>query len=82
MKRFTTMAAALAATAAFAVSVSPAAAADQCRSACDKSFQQCSKSRDSQACLPSWGQCKAKCKRTTSSVSMPKAAKAVQTAKR
>lgn len=84
MKKFTAMAAVLALSASVSFTAAPASAADACRNACNTSFQQCSKSKDSQACLPSWGQCKAKCKRATGSVSAKNttAVKPTQTAQR
>jgi hypothetical protein len=42
------------------VSVSPAQAASACRTACDKTFNQCMKG-DTAKCLPSWHQCKKRC---------------------
>jgi hypothetical protein len=65
-------AAALGATAAFVVfSSAPVQAADQCRAACNKSYTQCSGGKNADACLPVWGQCKAKCKRTTTAIKAP-----------
>lgn len=82
MKKFTVMAAVLAMSAAF--TVTPASAADACKSACNASYTTCTKAKDAQACLPSWGQCKAKCKRSDGSVSAKNTApaKPVKTAQR
>jgi hypothetical protein len=84
MKKFTVMATVMAMSAAFSVTAVPASAADACRNACNQGYQQCSKNKDPQACLPSWGQCKAKCKRATGSVSAKNttAVKPVQSARR
>ena len=72
MKILRRFAAALGASAVFVVlSTSPAASADQCRQACNNSYTQCSKAKNADACLPSWGQCKAKCKRPTTAVKAP-----------
>lgn len=69
-------AAALAASAAFALLATalPAAAADSCRNACNNSYGSCQRSAKAapvaeRACLANWGTCKSKCKRTTSSIS-------------
>lgn len=75
-------AAALGASAAFVVlGSSPAFSADQCRKACNNSYTQCSKAKNSDACLPSWGQCKAKCKRSTTAVKAPVSTQATPAAK-
>ena len=77
------MAAALAASAAFVVlPAAPANAANTCRAACDKTFQQCQKG-DTAKCLPSWHQCKTKCnKGATAAVATkptPAQARAIKT---
>lgn len=83
MKRILSLTAALATAVAFSITPVPAAAADQCRTSCNNSFTTCSKGKTSEECLPGWGQCKAKCKRTTSAVAArkttPKAAPAKAT---
>ena len=75
-------AAALGASAVFVVlSASPAISADQCRKACNNSYTTCSKAKNADACLPSWGQCKAKCKRATTAVKAPATTPAATPAK-
>jgi hypothetical protein len=64
-----------------AFSSTPATAADQCRTACNNSYATCTKSKGPDACLPSWGQCKAKCKRSTTAVKAPAATTAKPAAK-
>lgn len=70
-----------AAAALLAFSVTPTQAADQCRKACNNSYTTCSKSKGPDACLPSWGQCKAKCKRTATAVKAPASTPAKPAAK-
>jgi hypothetical protein len=60
MRSYGVLAAALSASAVFVVSVSPAQAASACRTACDKTYNQCMKG-DTAKCLPSWHQCKKRC---------------------
>lgn len=62
MKSFAAFAAALSASAVFVVSASPVEAASACRTACDKTYNQCMKGQTSK-CLPSWHQCKSRCQK-------------------
>ena len=80
MRSLSVFAAALAASAVFVVSGTPAEAANACRTACDKTYNQCMKGETSK-CLPSWGQCKNRCKQGASAAvaTKPTAAQAAAT---
>ncbi len=60
MKSISVLAAALVASAVFAVSAGSAEAANTCRKACDKTYGQCTKAERT-TCLPAWHKCKKAC---------------------
>lgn len=69
IRKFTAVLGATAALVMF--TTAPVQAADQCRAACNKTYQKCSGGKNPDACLPVWGQCKSKCKRTTTAIKAP-----------
>ncbi len=71
MRSLGVLAAALSASAVFVVSVSPAQAANACRTACDRTYNQCMKGETSK-CLPSWHQCKKRCQAGASAAAATK----------